>query len=270
MKVASEKAYMQSGFLRGQRVRLNYQPVINFTEHSVYCVEALLNWQSLTENHISNEGFIAELEDNPGLALSLDSFVITTATKDWHTLKLEHGYKGLMSVNVSPSSLQQRAFVDHVKDLVTFGTDQNVPTIDADKLILEITERQRWQQPERVWLHINELAALGVKIAVDDFMTGYANFNAILNDVVSIVKLDKSVTDRIMTNNNAAIFVEQFAELTRNLNKTVIIEGVEEYEQADWLSSEIGYNLFQGYFFAVPTDLDGMVRYLKAQRIYRR
>lgn len=270
MKVASEKAYMQGGFLRGQRVRLNYQPVVNFTEHSVYCLEALLNWQSLIERNISNEGFIAELEDNPDLALSLDSFVITTAVTDWHKLHVEHGFKGLMSVNVSPSSLQQRAFVDHVKGLVMVGADQNVPPIGADKLILEVTERQRWQQPERMWEHINELAALGMKIAVDDFITGYANFNAILNDVVSIVKLDKSVTDRMMTDNNVAIFVDQFAELSRSLNKTVIVEGVEEYEQAAWLSSEFGYNLFQGYFFAVPTDIDGIVRYLKAQRIYRR
>lgn len=269
MKVAAEKAHITDNLLRGRRICLNYQPVVNFSEHRVYCIEALLNWQSLVDNDISNETFIAELEENPEVALALDSFVLTTAVNDWHKLKLEQGFNGSISVNVSPSSLQQRSFVTHITELIICQKTSH-GCIPADKLILEITERQRWNDPDQIWRNINKLHSLGVTIAVDDFITGYANFNAILNDAVSIIKLDKSVTDRMMTEHNAAVFVEQFAEMARCLKKTVIIEGIEEYEQADWLASKYGYNLFQGYFFAVPTDLDGITRYLKAQRIYRR
>lgn len=269
MKITSEFANLTEDFLRNQSVRLNYQPVVNFAQHEVFCLEALLHWPSLSELHISNEGFMAELEKRPDLNRVLDSYVVTHAANDWHHLQVEHGFKGMMSVNVSPSSLQDKQFIDHVKSLIMFGSEQGAPPINADKLILEITERQRWQNPERILTHIKELNALGVQFAVDDFITGYANFNVILNDVVSIVKLDKSVTDRIFTDKNVHIFVEQFIELARHLNKTVIVEGIEEYEQADEFS-ELGYRLFQGYFFAVPTDLDGIVRYLKAQRIYRR
>lgn len=269
MKVATQPAFMSDEFLHEQRVRLNYQPVINFSQHDVFSLEALLHWPTLSESDISNETFIAEIERRPDLTRSLDSYVITTAANDWHRLQVEQGFKGRMSVNVSPSSLQSATFLEHVKGLIMFGSEHGAPPIDADKLVLEITERQQWENPERIWRHINELAALGVKVAVDDFISGYANFNVIMNDVVSIVKLDKSVADRALTDANVRIFVEQFATLARSLNKQVVVEGIEEYEQAAWFA-ELGYNLFQGYFFAAPTDFDGITRYLKAQRIYRR
>lgn len=269
MKVATESAFMSDEFLHEQRVRLNYQPVINFSRHDVFSLEALLHWPTLSESHISNETFIAEIERRPNLSLSVDSYVITMAANDWHRLQAEHGFKGRMSVNVSPSSLQSAAFLEHVKGLIMFGSEQGAPPIDADKLVLEITERQPWEHPARIWRHINELAALGVKFAADDFISGYANFNVIMNDQVSIVKLDKSVGARALAEKNVRIFVEQFATLTQSLNKEVVVEGIEEYEQAAWFS-ELGYNLFQGYFFAAPTDIEGIIRYLKAQRIYRR
>ena len=269
MKVATEPAFMSEDFLNEQRVRLNYQPVINFLRHDVFSLDALFHWPQLAEKHISNETFVTEIERRPDLALSLDSYVITMAANDWHRLRTEQGFKGRMSVNVSPSSLQNAAFIEHVKGLIMFGSEQGAPPIDADRLVLEITERQPWGNPDRIWRHLHELVALGVNVAVDDFMSGYANFNAVLNDVVSVMKLDKSIADRARTDINVRTFVEQFATLARTLNKEVIVQGIEEYEQAAWFS-EMGYNLFQGYFFAAPTDFDGIVRYLKAQRIYRR
>lgn len=47
--------------------------------------------------------------------------------------------------------------------------------LDPSRLVLEITERVRWSQPERILKSVAELTRLGVRIAVDDFITGYAN-----------------------------------------------------------------------------------------------
>lgn len=131
------------------------------------------------------------------------------------------------------------------------------------RLIIEVTERSRWNDDKQINCNIEKLTAAGIKIAVDDFITGYANFSVLLNDHVSIIKIDKSITKEVITDKKARIFFEQFWGLAKHLNKTVVVEGIEECEQALLLHSE-GYNLFQGYYFASPTDIDGICRYLRS------
>lgn len=266
MKVAQQEQADIYQLLSAKKLSLNYQPVINFREHQVYCVEALLNWKTLRCQAGDTEKFISDIEQDAALSLRLDSCVLKTAMRDLGFLSSTYGYRGSVSVNISPASLANKAFLRSIQDLLLPSASWG--PLDPSRLVLEITERVPWSQPERILESIAELTRLGVRIAVDDFITGYANFGVLLNKDVTIVKIDKGITERLLTDKSVQTFAAQFKELANHLNKTVIVEGIEECEQAMWLDKH-GYQFFQGYFFAVPTNIQGIARYLKTQSVYR-
>ena len=268
MKVVESEQAVVYELLSEKKISLNYQPVINFREHSVYCIEALLNWKVFADKAVDTEKFIARIEENKDLSLALDSYVLHTAAQDFCKLCEAYPYEGCLSVNISPTSLESKCFLNRIKKLLKPADNGASPVLDPSKLILEITERVAWSNPKAILAAITELTALGVRIAVDDFITGYANFGVLLNENVNLVKVDHSITSRLLEYKSVRIFAEQFKELTHHLNKTVIVEGVEECEQAIWLDNH-GYSLMQGYFFAIPTNIEGIARYLKTQNTYR-
>lgn len=267
MKVVDSEQAVVYELMAENKISLNYQPVINYREHNVYCIEALLNWTVFSEEPFDTEQFISQIEKNKELSLALDSYVLLAATRDFCHLCQNCQYDGCLSVNISPNSLESKCFIDHLKKLF-LANDSTSPLLDPGKLILEITERVPWSNPDIILQAIAELTALGVRIAVDDFITGYANFGVLLNENVTIVKVDRCITQRLLEQESVRIFAEQFKELAHHLKKTVIVEGIEEHEQASWLDSH-GYQLFQGYFFSRPTSIEGIARYLQTQSVYQ-
>lgn len=260
MKVVDSEQAVVYELMAENKISLNYQPVINYREREVYCIEALLNWTVFSQEAFDTEQFISQIEEDKALSLALDTYVLLTATRDFCNLCQTCQYDGCLSVNISPNSLESECFIDHLKKL--FLPNENTsPLLDPSKLILEITERVPWSNPDTILAAIAELTALGVRIAVDDFITGYANFGVLLNENVTIVKVDRCITQRLLEQESVQIFAEQFKELAHHLNKTVIVEGIEEYEQATWLDNH-GYQLFQGYFFSRPTNIEGIAQYL--------
>ena len=260
MKVVDSEQAAVYELMAENKISLNYQPVINYREQKVYCIEALLNWTVFSEEVFDTEHFISQIENDTELSLALDSYVLLAATRDFSNLCQTCQYDGCLSVNISPNSLESECFVGHLKKLFLANEDA-LPLLDPSKLILEITERVPWANPDIILEAIAELTALGVRIAVDDVITGYANFGVLLNENVTIVKIDRCITKRLLEQESVRIFAEQFKELAHHLKKTVIVEGIEESEQASWLDSH-GYQLFQGYFFSRPTSIEGIARYL--------
>lgn len=246
-------------------ISLNYQPVIKFKEQSIYCLEALLHWPELKEAGIPTEQLIEQIELEPELCIEFDRYILSTAINDFRYIQNRCGYEGMLSVNISPISLESSSFVDFLHELLSSqgSTDgASAHSISPRLLVLEITERHRWKNSEQITENLHTLTRMGVRIAVDDFITGYANFGALLNEHVSIIKIDRTVTEKLLTDRSVRQFFHSFVDLTRHLHKTVLIEGIEEVEQALLLSSE-GYNLFQGFYFSQAVSPDDICEYLK-------
>jgi len=142
---------------------LAYQPLVDAATHEMNGVEALVRWNRPGHGPVSPEVFIP-IAETSGLIESLGLFVLRKAcetAKQWPELKI--------SVNVSPGQFRNPAFTDYVR-YVLKQTD-----IEASRVTLEITEGYMIQNPQRTRQSIERLKSLGVKVALDDFGSGFSS-----------------------------------------------------------------------------------------------
>lgn len=276
MKISHAQEKSQAlKYLDSEGLTLNYQPIVNYMSKNVFALEALLSWPTLFKSDLKPEKLIKEVEKVPSLCTALDSFVVSTALRDLRKLQKNILYQGAISINVSPVTLSADNFYDHVKARLSgkrpgcqligqndeSREDGDSGALPPNKLIIEVTKLRPWKNPDRVNETIKKLSTLGVQIAVDSSITDSAHFDVLLNGDIDFVKVNQSVTEQVIYDRGTRIFFESFKGLSKHLNKRVIVEGIEQCEQAMFLYSE-GYNLFQGHYFAPPADFEGIARYL--------
>src|SRR5699024_3275134 len=106
---------------------------------------------------------------------------------------------------------------------------------------------------------IDALKELGIKIALDDFGTGYSSFHYLQHFDLDTIKIDQSFIRNMGSvnkdNTKEATIVSSFLHLAKGLNMKIVAEGVEEYEQLEFLKQK-DCNLIQGYLFSKPVTID--------------
>ncbi|MBS4068548.1 MAG: EAL domain-containing protein [Sulfurimonas sp.] len=122
------------------------------------------------------------------------------------------------------------------------------------KIVVEITEQEGVENFERLAKVVKKLRAMGVLIAIDDFGSGYANYAHILELKPDYIKIDGSLIQNILSNNDSKILVQSIVRFAHELNITTVAEYVENEEIFELLK-EYGVDEFQGYYFGRPTDL---------------
>ncbi len=154
-----------------------------------------------------------------------------------------------MSVNVSVRQLQEPDFVDDVSSAL------KAANLEPSRLTLEITETVLIRDIEQSLARLEELHALGVKIAVDDFGTGYASLGYLARFPIDILKIDRSFIRGMSDNPEGRILVQAILDLARALHLDTVAEGIELQEQRTELLSS-GCASGQGFFFAEPVTAD--------------
>ena len=129
---------------------------------------------------------------------------------------------------------------------------------------LELTERIFSDSLDDMAQMMEVLKKLGVKWSIDDFGTGYSSLNLLKKLPVDIIKIDKAFLDETETSNVSKIIIRKTVELTQELDKKVVCEGVETEEQAAYLK-EIHCDVAQGYLYARPMPMDEFERLMDAQ-----
>ncbi len=122
------------------------------------------------------------------------------------------------------------------------------------KIVVEITEQEGVENFERLSRVVKKLRAMGVLIAIDDFGSGYANYAHILELKPDYIKIDGSLIQNILSDNDSKILVQSIVRFAHELNITTVAEYVENKEIFELLK-EYGVDEFQGYYFGRPTDL---------------
>ena len=122
------------------------------------------------------------------------------------------------------------------------------------KIVVEITEQEGVENFERLAKVVKKLRAMGVLIAIDDFGSGYANYAHILELKPDYIKIDGSLIQNILSDNDSKILVQSIVRFAHELNITTVAEYVENKEIFELLK-EYGVDEFQGYYFGRPTDL---------------
>ena len=168
-----------------------------------------------------------------------------------------------MAVNLSARQLVDKGFVELlVSILKETGLDPNL-------LELEITESQVMRQGESSVVLLNEIAALGVHLAVDDFGTGYSSLSYLKRLPFGKLKIDQSFVRDITVDPNDTAIVVAIISMARSLELDIIAEGIETAGQLTLLRAK-GCSVGQGYYFSVPKSAQELVPMLALKSIFER
>ncbi len=161
-----------------------------------------------------------------------------------------------VSVNLSPVQVRDRAFIELVS-LVLKETG-----FEPARLVLEMTESVLIENPDETAARLQELRALGVRLALDDFGSGYSSLSYLQKLPFDKLKVDRSFVAALDQSANGGVIIQAIVTLGRALGMGIVIEGVETEEQRVLLRLA-GCNEMQGYLFAKPTTREAIDRLLE-------
>jgi diguanylate cyclase (GGDEF)-like protein len=231
---------------------LFFQPQIDLRAGRICSAEALLRWRHPTRGILAPSHFI-ELCEDTGLIEKLGAWVMREACQQhgrWRTAGINIPR---VAVNVSSRQLRQREFVPTV-DYTMLATK-----MAPDSLEVEVTESMILDGGEIAISALRALERSGARVAIDDFGTGYSSFTYLKTLPASILKLDKSFVADIVTDRDAATIATAIIDMAHTLRKEVVAEGVETFEQLDFLR-RAGCEKVQGYLLSPPLPADHLAQ----------
>jgi diguanylate cyclase (GGDEF)-like protein/PAS domain S-box-containing protein len=231
---------------------LNFQPVHDQTGKLV-SFEALLRWNDAKLGPIEPDVFIPLAEQN-GLIHQLDRWVLQEACRQAAAMQLPSSLR--IAVNISPSAFNQARLIDEVQEAL------DASGLPASMLRLEITEQAMLSDFQTCNLHLTQLRALGIEVAVDDFGTGYANLKHLVALQMDIVKIDRFFVHGLESDPRAQALVKGVIELAHQLGYKVVGEGVETVAERDALL-KLGCDQVQGFLLAKPMSVADTSDYLQ-------
>ncbi|BAN50414.1 bifunctional diguanylate cyclase/phosphodiesterase [Metapseudomonas resinovorans] len=242
---------------RGE-LHLVYQPQVDYRDHRVVGVEALLRWQHPQHGFVPPDLFIPLAEQN-GSIIPIGEWVLDQACRqlrEWH----DQGFSELrMAINLSTVQLHHAELPRVVNNLL------QVYRLPQRSLELEVTETGLMEDISTAAQHLLSLRRSGALIAIDDFGTGYSSLSYLKSLPLDKIKIDKSFVQDLLEDEDDATIVRAIIQLARSLGMQVIAEGVETAEQEAYIISQ-GCNEGQGYLYSKPLPARELTLYLKQAR----
>jgi diguanylate cyclase (GGDEF)-like protein/PAS domain S-box-containing protein len=234
---------------------VQYQPKLDLRSGKINGVEALLRWENPALGRIPPDEFIPIAEEI-GLIVPIGKWVLQTACAqnvEWQ----RQGFEPLrMAVNLSVRQFSDENLLrDIAAVLEQTGMD---PTL----LELEITEGMVIHNPDRVLLLLVAIKEMGVRLAIDDFGTGYSSLGQLKNFPLDTLKVDRSFISDIPANAGAMAIAQATIAMGKAMKLTVVAEGVETSEQANFLRLH-GCDEMQGYHFSTALTPEALTLLLK-------
>jgi EAL domain-containing protein (putative c-di-GMP-specific phosphodiesterase class I) len=222
---------------------LHFQPIVMLGSGDVTGVEALVRWNH-PERGLLGPGAFIPVAEHTRVISALGRWVINAACRE--ALRWPRGGGGSavsVSVNLSVAQLRQPGLIYEVAEAPERSG------LDPTNLILEVTETMLMDDVELAAETMASLKRLGVKLAVDDFGTGYCSLEYLRRFPIDILKIAKPFVDGIDGGDDRLARV--ILDLGRSLNLHVIAEGIERPEQAQALRG-LGCRWGQGFHYARP------------------
>jgi diguanylate cyclase (GGDEF)-like protein len=231
--------------------RLHYQPVVELGSGQVVAVEALVRWQHPTRG-LRSAGEFIHLAEEHGLILPLGAWVLDDACQQLHRWLGDLGAGApIVSVNLSARQLHHPSTIDHVAGVLE-ATD-----VDPAFLRFELSEQTLMDDTEGAARQLDALRNLGVRIALDNFGTGYTSLTSLQRFPLDGIKVDRSVVDGVGSDDRATAIVTAIVEMAHALGFEVTAEGVEHEGQLEALR-HIGCDHAQGYHLSKPQSPDDL------------
>ncbi len=229
--------------IESEQIDVHYQPLISADRSTVTGVEALVRWRHPVRGMLAPDKFIG-IAESSGLIDRLGLYVLRRTCLDgaaWPGLKL--------SVNISPVQFRDPHFPAHVARILSeTGTS-------ASRVTLEVTETVLITNPERAEAVFAALHAIGIKVALDDFGSGFSSIGYLRRFKFDRVKIDRSLITALDQDANGTVVLHSTAALAASLGLGVTAEGIERDEQAA-IVRLAGCDELQGYLFSRPVPAE--------------
>ncbi len=229
-----------------------YQPKIDLQTNETTGVEALVRWHDPSRGFISPIHFIQQCE-KAGRMEHLTRYVLQSACSAGQLLHFR-GAHLTMAVNISATLLRDMRIVGIVRNVL------QATKFDARSLTLEITETARIADFSTAATILAELKQMGVKVSIDDFGVGAANFETLYELPFDELKIDRMFVADIRTNEKARTIVESMALIGTSSQITVVAEGLEDLADVPILR-KLGCQQVQGYAFSRPISLSNLLEF---------
>jgi len=245
--------------LRGDELVLHYQPKLTLATGDVTGVEALVRWQHPERGLVYPDDFLP-LAEAVGLMDALTTVVLDQALRRCAAWRAE-GRELTVAVNLSASNLLDAELPGVIAALLA-----NL-ALPPSALQLEITETVLMRDPQRSLPVLEQLNTLGVRLAIDDYGTGYSSLTYLSTLPIHDLKLDKSFVMAMADEGDAArrasAIVRSTVTLARALGLDLIAEGVESAAVLQQIHS-LGCTIAQGYYLSQPLPAAEMTAWMDA------
>jgi diguanylate cyclase (GGDEF)-like protein/PAS domain S-box-containing protein len=233
--------------IKNGELSLHYQPQAVARSTVAGCeivgFEALARWQHPVRGFVSPGEFIPLAEES-GLIVEMGEWILRDACREAASWKVPMQ----VAVNLSPAQFMHGDLVGLVHSILL------ETGLAPDRLELEITEGVLIEDFDRGLALLRRLKALGVRISMDDFGSGYSSLSYLQAFPFDKIKVDRAFVVNLGRNVQSAAIVRAVIDLGHALEMSIVAEGVETQEQLGFLAEE-GCDAVQGYFVGKPLPI---------------
>jgi diguanylate cyclase (GGDEF)-like protein len=232
--------------LERQELVLHYQPQIDLHSGRVVSWEALVRWEHPERGLLTPGDFIAVAEET-GLIVELGIWVMEEACRQaerWTSLPGAVP-DPTMGVNLSGRQLSQPELLDMVARAVSGAG------LAPSRLCLEVTESVVMEDAGDAAETLGALREMGVKLAIDDFGSGYSALSSLKRFSVDVLKVDRAFVAGLGRDSTDGPIMAAIIDLTHALGLRAVGEGVERADQLAVLRA-LGCDMGQGFYFGRP------------------
>ncbi len=263
-ETTSTLSELTRGLRRGE-LRVHYQPQVSLVTREIVGVEALVRWQSPRLGLVAPSGFVP-LAEKAGLMPAVGGSVLEVATRqmaEWVHILGAHA-PSTMWLNCSAAQVLDASMVPSVDDALASSG------LEPARLGVEITEATLLDDVEQASQVLRALGERGVRLAVDDFGTGFSSMLSVKKLAVDVLKLDRRLVAELAWSDVDAAFVSATVGIARALGIDVVAEGIEDEAQMQ-RAAALGCGVGQGYHFSPPASTadfeELLVRTLRADGV---
>jgi predicted signal transduction protein with EAL and GGDEF domain len=226
--------------LKNRQLGLHYQPIVDVKAGTVTGCEALMRWRHPHLGMVPPKTFIP-IAEKSGLMLTMGDWALQQACKD------AAGWRSniRVAVNLSVSQFDQSDLAARVQHAL------DVSGLDAGRLEIEITESALIKSEARARATLGQLRAMGVRLVLDDFGTGFASLNFLRTFAFDRIKIDQSFISEMVDRRDSMAIVGAVTGLARSLGMGPVAEGVEVSDQLEGVTT-VGCEEMQGFYFCHP------------------
>jgi len=235
---------------------LHYQPKLALASNRIVGAEALLRWQH-PERGLMPPGRFIPFAEQTGFIREITPWLlgeVAAQAANWR----ERGISVVLAANLSARDLLNPGLVVLMRELLA------AHELPPAALSLEITESALMEDPTLALSHLAELAAIGLKLSIDDYGAGQASLSYVKSLPVHELKIDQSFIGSLATSPKDAAIVRSTITLGHALGLTVVAEGIESEADLDWLMAA-GCDIGQGYFIARPMTAAAFADWISAR-----